>query len=268
MVLFFSLASIALYLIAAFMLLRSVRSGLGVAAKSSLALWLLAMLCHAGALMPEVITADGIDLSLFNAISLSALLISLILFIVCTRQALSAMGMIILPITAVCVALAPIETADKLVSSAISAGIQLHIVASLLAYSLLIMASIQALAIYRQTTYLKLKDQSTHRLISTLPTLDAMESFLFALIKLGIVLLTIGLVSGWLYHEDLFAQHLMHKTVLSVMAWLVFGIVLVGKQLYGWRTSIAVGLVLIATGLLILGYLGSKFVLEVILDKI
>ena len=268
MVLFFSLASIALYLITAFMLFRSVRSGLGIAAKTPLLLWLLAMLCHTGALMPEIITAHGIDLSLFNAISLSALLISLILFIICTRQALSAMGMIILPITAVCVALAPIETADKLVIDTISPGIQLHIIASLLAYSLLVVASIQALAIYRQISYLKLKDQSGHRLISTLPTLDAMESFLFALIKLGLLLLTVGLVSGWLYHDDLFAQHLVHKTVLSVAAWLVFGIVLVGKQLYGWRTSTAVRLVLVATGLLILGYLGSKFVLEVILDRI
>ena len=268
MVLFFSLASIALYLITAFMLFRSVRSGLGIAAKAPLSLWLLAMLCHTGALMPAIITAHGIDLSLFNAISLSALLISLILFIICTRQALAAMGMIILPITAVCVALAPIETADKLVIDTISPGIQLHIIASLLAYNLLVMASIQALAIYRQISYLKLKDQSQHQLLSTLPTLDAMESFLFALIKWGILLLTIGLVSGWLYHEDLFAQHLMHKTVLSAMAWLVFGIVLFGKQLYGWRISIAVRLVLIATGLLILGYLGSKFVLEVILDRI
>ena len=130
------------------------------------------------------------------------------------------------------------------------------------------MASIQALAIHRQINYLKIKDKSKHQLISTLPPLAAMESFLFALIKLGILLLTIGLVSGWLYHEDLLAQHLMHKTVLSVMAWLVFGIVLAGKQLRGWHTSTAVRLVLIATGLLILGYLGSKFVLEVILDRI
>ena len=268
MVLFFSLASITLYLIASFMLLRSVRAGFGTATKVALSLWLLAMLSHSGALIFEISTARGIDLSLSNASSLSALLISLILFIICSRQALSAIAMIILPITAICVALAPIETSNNVVSNMVPLGIQLHIVSSLLAYSLLIMASIQALAIYRQINYLKIKDKSKHQLISTLPPLAAMESFLFALIRLGILLLTVGLVSGWLYHEDLFAQHLMHKTVLSVMAWVVFGIVLVGKQLYGWRTSIAVRLVLIATGLLILGYLGSKFVLEVILDRI
>lgn len=268
MVLFLSLVSITLYLIASIMLWRSVRAGKGIATKASMYFWLLAIISHGSVSILEIGTTRGIDLSLFNAISLSALLISLILFIICIRQALSALGTIILPITAICVALAPIETSDYVVSSTIPPGIQLHIVSSLLAYSLLIMASIQALTIHRQINYLKIKDKSKHYLISTLPPLAAMESFLFALIKLGILLLTIGLVSGWLYHKDLFAQHLMHKTVLSAMAWIVFGIVLVGKQLYGWRTSVAVRLILIATGLLILGYLGSKFVLEVILDRI
>ena len=268
MVLSISLISVILYLIASYMLWRSVHSGQGHPTTIALFFWLFAILGHGGTLFPEIITMQGIDLSLFNAISLSALLISLILFIVCLRQALATLGIIILPLSALSVALAPIETSDSFVSNAIMPGIQLHIVSSLLAYSLLITASVQALAINRQISYLKVKDQSKYQLISTLPTLDAMESFLFALIKLGLLLLTIGLISGWIYHDDLFAQHLVHKTVLSAIAWVVFGIVLIGKQLYGWRTSIAVSLILIATSLLILGYSGSKFVLEVVLDRI
>jgi len=254
--------------VVAYLLWSNARTQRGSPDKITLTLWFIAILGHGSMLASEMITPQGIKLSLFNEISLSALLVSAILLIVCLRQAISIIGAIILPLTALCVLLTPIETSDSLVSSDIVPGIKLHIVSSLLAYSLFLVASIQALAIYRQIKYLKLKYKSKYNLISTLPTLDAMETFLFALLKIGVVLLTIGLISGWIYHHDLFAQHLVHKTVLSFMAWIVFGIVIIGKQLYGWRTNTAVSLVLTATGLLALGYLGSQFVLEVVLDRI
>ena len=264
----FSLLAIALYLGVSVMLWRGVRSGRGRPTRRALYLWALAMLAHSGALLPEIITRDGVDLSLFNASALSALLIALILFITCIKQALSVVAFVVLPLTALLVALAPIETSEHIVRSTTFAGMQLHIVASLLAYSLLVMASIQALTLYLQIKYLKFDWSLGRRLFATLPPFEAMESFLFALLRVGVLLLTVSLISGWLYHDDLFAQHLVHKTVLSTMAWLVFGIVLVGKQLYGWRTNTAVALTLTATALLILAYLGSKFVLEVILDRI
>ena len=268
MVIFLSLIAVILYIVASYMLWCNARFNRGRPTKVALLFWLSAMFVHGGMLYLAVITPQGIDLSLFNAISLSALLISLILFVISRRQSLAAIGIIILPLTALFVALTSLETSDSLISNTIMPGIQLHIVSSLLAYSLLLTAGIQALAIHRQISYLKIEDKSKHQLISTLPTLDAMESFLFALINLGVLLLTISLISGWIYHHDLFAQHLVHKTVLSVSAWVIFGIILIGKQLYGWRTNTAVKLVLIATILLILAYLGSKFVLEVVLDRI
>ena len=96
---------------------------------------------------------------------------------------------------------------------------------------------------------------------------SAMESLLFEMISLGFVLLSIGLLTGFLYLDDMFAQHLVHKTILSILAWLVFGIMLFGRWRYGWRGSLAVRMTLAGVALLVLSYFGTKLVLEVILGR-
>ena len=70
-----------------------------------------------------------------------------------------------------------------------------------------------------------------------------------------------------LFVENLFAQHLVHKTVLSLLSWLVFGGLLLGRWLRGWRGSIAVRWTLVAMGLLLLAFFGSQFVLEMLLHR-
>ena len=68
--------------------------------------------------------------------------------------------------------------------------------------------------------------------------------------------------------DNLFAQHLVHKTVLSIVAWVVFGILLFGRWRWGWRGSRAVQLALAGMVILVLAFFGSKFVLEVILKRV
>ena len=70
-----------------------------------------------------------------------------------------------------------------------------------------------------------------------------------------------------LFVENLFAQHLMHKTVLSILSWLAFGALLVGRRRYGWRGATAVRWTLAAMALLVLAYFGSKAVLELVLHR-
>jgi len=94
-----------------------------------------------------------------------------------------------------------------------------------------------------------------------------MEKLLFHMIAIGFVLLTVALASGLIYLEDMFAQHLVHKTVLTMAAWVVFGILLGGHYIAGWRGPTAVKLTVGAFVLLVLGYFGSKLVLELILDR-
>jgi ABC-type uncharacterized transport system permease subunit len=99
------------------------------------------------------------------------------------------------------------------------------------------------------------------------PPLTLLEGLLFRLIGAGFALLTLALLSGVVFVEDLFAQHLVHKTVLSLLAWATFGALLFGRLRHGWRGRRAVQLTLAAMTLLGLAFFGSKFVLELILER-
>jgi ABC-type uncharacterized transport system permease subunit len=104
-------------------------------------------------------------------------------------------------------------------------------------------------------------------LLRALPPLTLTESLLFRLIAVGFVLLTLTLVTGVLFVDDLFAQHLVHKTVLSITSWLVFGLLLFGRWRWGWRGPPAVRLTLIGDGRVVARLLGTKFVLELVLRQ-
>jgi ABC-type uncharacterized transport system permease subunit len=94
-----------------------------------------------------------------------------------------------------------------------------------------------------------------------------METLLFQLIGVGFVLLSMALVTGAIYMENMFAQHLVHKTILSIIAWLVFATLLWGRWRFGWRGRTAIRWTLSGFALLALAYLGSKLVLEIILNR-
>jgi len=85
----------------------------------------------------------------------------------------------------------------------------------------------------------------------------------------GFVLLTITLVSGLLFSEEIFGRPLQftHKNVFSVAGWLTFAVLLFGRWRYGWRGRRALRWIIAGTVLLVLGYLGSKFVTEVLLRR-
>ena len=102
-------------------------------------------------------------------------------------------------------------------------------------------------------------------MLRALPPLGDMERLLFQLLGLGFSALTLALLSGMLFLGDLFAPHLLEKTALSIAAWLVIGTLLIGRRRAGWRAQTAVRWTLTGFGLLALGYLGSKFVLEFLL---
>ena len=103
--------------------------------------------------------------------------------------------------------------------------------------------------------------------LRALPPLTELESLLFRSITVGFVLLTATLLTGLLFVDDLLAQHLVHKTVLSGLSWLAFGALLLGRWRRGWRGAIAVRWTLVAMALLVLAFFGSKFVLELVLHR-
>jgi ABC-type uncharacterized transport system permease subunit len=100
-----------------------------------------------------------------------------------------------------------------------------------------------------------------------LPPLQLMEKTLYQLLVLGFITLTFALITGFFFVEDLFAQHLAHKTFFSLLAWLLYGLLLWGHFRRGWRGRKAARLTLWAFVLLMLGYVGSSIVLEFLLPR-
>ncbi|MFL6611097.1 MAG: inner membrane protein YpjD, partial [Pseudomonas sp.] len=142
-------------------------------------------------------------------------------------------------------------------------GILAHILLSILAYGLFTIAVFQALLLLVQDHQLKNKHPSG--LIRNFPPLQTMESLLFGFLWAGWTLLSLSLISGWLFVENLFAQHLVHKTLLACLAWVVFSVLLWGRNRLGWRGHKAIRWTLAGFCLLMLAYFGSKLVREYIL---
>ena len=143
-----------------------------------------------------------------------------------------------------------------------------HIIIALLAYSLFTFAAYLSIFILFFEKKLHQKKKIDALLSGSQPLIE-MENFLFNINKIGFILLAITLVSGILFSEQVFGTPLQfnHKTVFSILAWFIYGLVLLGKRLYGWRGRKSIYISLTAFLFLLLSYLGSKFVLEIILHR-
>lgn len=224
-------------------------------------LWLFALLTHATPLLLDFMAGQLWEPTALKANSVIALIVAGTLFFSCLRQPLEVMAVFFLPLAALSIVLALFDASSMPVTQP-PAGIKAHIIFSLLAYSILLLSAGLAIVLHLQD---RCVHQATTSWLSTkLPALEKTEIFLLHLLIVGFVLLTLGLISGWIYVENLFAQHLTHKTALSMLAWFVFGALLWGRAWFGWRGSQFTYWLLIATGLLILAFLGSKIILGLI----
>ena len=133
------------------------------------------------------------------------------------------------------------------------------------AFAVLAIAAVQAVLVGLQNK--ALRHHHIRGIVQSLPPLTTMERVLFELVWAGIVLLTLSIISGLIFLDNLFAQHLVHKTVLSLGAWVIFTTLLVGRYRFGWRGMRAVRWTLGGCALLLLAYFGSKFVLEILLNR-
>lgn len=143
--------------------------------------------------------------------------------------------------------------------------IAIHIVLSTLAYALLTLTA--ALAVAQALLDRRLRRRQPLGWLTILPSMEALEAGTFQALTAGFIVLTLALFSGFLFVNDLFAQHLLHKTVLSCLGWVVFAVLLFGRWRFGWRGRTAMGWTLSGFALLGLAYFGSKFVLETLLGR-
>ena len=176
----------------------------------------IALLAHAAALSQQAVSGSNLVLGIGEALSMLGFLSSLMLWVFCFREPLHALGVVHYPVTALW-ALAPVVFSDHGHPIPLADWkMGLHIVFSLLSAGLLTLASIQAIATLSLDRMLRRPANIT--LLRRLPPLQTMERLLFQLIFFGFFLLSLTLVSGMLFVNDLFAQHLVHKTVLSFCA--------------------------------------------------
>ena len=137
----------------------------------------------------------------------------------------------------------------------------------MLAYSLFTLAALHAIL-------MAVAERRLHRgrltpLFAGLPPLLTMEALLFRLIHIAFGLLTLTLISGAVFSEHIFGKALQfnHKTVFAVLSWLIFAALLFGRHRYGWRGRVALRWTLTGFAVLLLAYVGSRFVLEVVLGR-
>jgi ABC-type uncharacterized transport system permease subunit len=231
--------------------------------------WLLplALGLHAYAIGRAIVTPTGLDLSFANALSLVAGLAVLVAWASGILRTLPGIAAVVLPVAAVC-ALGPAggESAHRF-AYADEPWAAIHIAVALLAYALFVVAALQALVLIGLESRLRrgLPAESE----GSAPPLLMLERFMFRLVGLGFALLTATLITGFLFSEEIFGRPLTftHKNVFSVAGWVTFAILLVGRWRFGWRGRRALHWILAGTALLVLGYLGSKFVFEVLLHR-
>jgi len=208
---------------------------------------------------------QGFNFSFFSTASLISLSIAILLLIAVLDKPVEKLGIVIFPLASLMLGLEIAMPEASFTTVSYSWQMSTHILTSIMAFSLLNIAALQAalLAIQDQ----QLRSHHPRKLIRSLPPLQAMESLLFQMIGYGLLFLSASLLTGFIFIEDLFAQHLVHKTVLSILAWIIFSCLLIGRSRYGWRGNTAIQWTLIGFILLLLAYFGSKLVLELILKK-
>lgn len=225
---------------------------------------ILALVSHLFGLAALSIKPNGFELSFFAASSQIFWVINLIVFISSRKKALDSLFIFLLPFSCVSVLLAAFAHDQSRIVQ-LNYAIASHVVLSILAYSLLTIATLQALFLaYRSR---QLKHKQLHA-VSIFPPLQTIESLLFEFVIAGEIILTLSIVSGAFFMDNLFAQHLVHKTVFSIAAWSVYAALLFGKFRLGWRGNTAIRWALAGFLFLMLAYFGSKFVLEVVLHRV
>ena len=228
---------------------------------------LAALILHGMTLAGEIFPGDAMRFGFSVALSMILWLAIALYWIESFYARMDGLQMLGLPLAALCVLLPPIFPGQHLLANAGSTVFRAHFLMAMLAYSLFTLAALHAVL-------MAVAEKRLHRgrlspLLSGLPPLLTMEALLFRLIHIAFFLLSLTLASGILFSETLFGKPLPfnHKTVFAFTSWLIFAALLTGRHLRGWRGRTALRWTLAGFGALLLAYVGSRFVLEVILGR-
>ncbi len=255
-------AAIALYLAGAFYLVHQTVKQQAGNPRWVIPLIIGALTLHAVGSYLHLMAPLGLNLGFFKVGALIFWVINLIVLLSGLKKPMHSLFIFLFPLSALALAMATFS-GESTVQTSVSGEIVVHILLSILAYSLLIIATLQAVLLAYQDYQLRHKHPTGP--IRLLPPLQTMESLFFDMLWAGEILLTLSIVTGFLFLDNMFAQHLAHKTFLSLLAWVIYAILLVGHWRLGWRGYTAIRWALGGFIALMLAYFGSKFVLEILL---
>ncbi|PCH60260.1 MAG: phosphohydrolase [SAR86 cluster bacterium] len=227
-------------------------------------LGLLAVFAHMISAYGVIKTSSGYHFGIVEISTLISVSISLIALISSIRKPLENLFLGLFPLAIVAI-IASLTLSSNYPPTDMSPGLASHILFSILAYSILTIAALQAMFVAYQNK--QLKNHRSNSLIKRLPPLQDMEVFLFELLWAGQILLSLGILAGVLFIDNFWGlEGIPHKTLFSILAWIVFSILLWGRHQMGWRGQTAIRGTLTGFTFLILGFYGSKIALEFIFN--
>ncbi|QDX82240.1 cytochrome C biogenesis protein [Denitratisoma sp. DHT3] len=227
----------------------------------------VALALHGRTLQLSIFDGDTMRFGFAIALSVMFWLALLLYWLESFYARMEGLQILGLPLAALCSLLPALIPEQHVLVNAHSAAFRFHFLTSMLAYSLFTLAALHALL-------MTVAERNLHQgrlspLLAGLPPLLTMEALLFRLIHVAFVLLTLALASGVLFSETLFGKAiaLNHKTVFAILSWLIFAALLAGRHLRGWRGRIALRWTLTGFAVLLLTYVGTRFVLEILLGR-
>lgn len=226
-----------------------------------------AIILHALTLS-ELLSGSGtVDLRLSTAISLIVWVLCVLFIVAMLFRPIENIGVLVLPLGGLAVLLAWLWPGRVHLLEQSDRWFALHLVIAFIAYAFLGLAALQALLLAAQEK--RLKRHHPGGWLRALPPMQTVETLMFQSIGLGFGLLTVTLFTGSLFSERLFGRPFVwnHHVVLSVVAWLIFALLLAGRRFFGWRGRQAVRWTLGGFTVLVLAYLGTRFVLEIVLHR-
>jgi ABC-type uncharacterized transport system permease subunit len=228
------------------------------------ALIVIAIIGHSDAIVHTTRLHGAFSIGLLEAISLLAWTLAVLACVIAVDQKNRVLGAILTACAAVGATMTGLgHTFVELTMPGWE--LSAHILLSMAAAALLFAAAVTAVLLVFLDR--RLRARRLNEIPSGLPPLDALETVMFRLIGLGFVLLTLALFTGFVFVTNLFAQNLWQKTALSLIAWVLFGVLLIGRARFGWRGRAAVQWTLSGFGVLAVAYFGSKFVLEYVYGR-
>ncbi len=228
---------------------------------------LIPLALHGYLLDQDIFSAGGVNLGVLDALSLIVWLTLLVYWVARFFYPIGGLQALVLPLAAVAVVLPALFPSPHPLMNTGLWAFKAHIAAAMMAYSLFTIATLHAVVI--SLVEKRLHHPTLPRVLRSLPPLLTMETLLFRMIGIGFALLSLTLASGILFSEEIFGKpwQLSHKVVFGFISWVVFAVLLWGNRFYGWRGRIAVRWTVSGFVFLLLAYLGSKFVLEVLLHR-